>query len=342
MAPMTRTLARPGEAAMEWIVAPSADECARGQLLPETQREAHAAFHTHGCLLLRGVFPPPFVDAMHQDYVARYGALDAHSMLEQSQRPVPNPVYACGKARFEITLRMTGAFGRPDGFANPLLRSVLAPLLGADMQLNSFSIVVSYPGALMQQIHRDHGHLFASDPDIGPNLPVYAVNVVVPLIDVDLETGPTGVWPGSHRWPSNIQAQPDDVTACPIQRGDCMLLDYRTLHTGLPNQSARVRPILYMVYARGWFCDEATHFGVNSPDMPLADYHGVPEQARMPLYRALSQAVRNQGRETGRDARAGGPTRNPGDPSSWGKVGRNDPCPCGSGRKYKQCHGQLA
>jgi preprotein translocase subunit SecA len=24
------------------------------------------------------------------------------------------------------------------------------------------------------------------------------------------------------------------------------------------------------------------------------------------------------------------------------KVGRNDPCPCGSGRKYKQCHGQLA
>jgi preprotein translocase subunit SecA len=24
------------------------------------------------------------------------------------------------------------------------------------------------------------------------------------------------------------------------------------------------------------------------------------------------------------------------------KVGRNDPCPCGSGRKYKQCHGKLA
>jgi preprotein translocase subunit SecA len=24
------------------------------------------------------------------------------------------------------------------------------------------------------------------------------------------------------------------------------------------------------------------------------------------------------------------------------KVGRNDPCPCGSGKKYKQCHGQLA
>jgi preprotein translocase subunit SecA len=24
------------------------------------------------------------------------------------------------------------------------------------------------------------------------------------------------------------------------------------------------------------------------------------------------------------------------------KIGRNEPCPCGSGKKYKQCHGQLA
>jgi preprotein translocase subunit SecA len=25
--------------------------------------------------------------------------------------------------------------------------------------------------------------------------------------------------------------------------------------------------------------------------------------------------------------------------SAGNKVGRNDPCPCGSGKKYKQCHG---
>ena len=35
-------------------------------------------------------------------------------------------------------------------------------------------------------------------------------------------------------------------------------------------------------------------------------------------------------------------TRDPEDPSSWGKVGRNEACPCGSGRKYKHCHGALA
>ena len=27
------------------------------------------------------------------------------------------------------------------------------------------------------------------------------------------------------------------------------------------------------------------------------------------------------------------------DPSTWGNPGRNDPCPCGSGKKFKHCHG---
>ncbi|MCV2872512.1 preprotein translocase subunit SecA [Defluviimonas sp. WL0050] len=30
------------------------------------------------------------------------------------------------------------------------------------------------------------------------------------------------------------------------------------------------------------------------------------------------------------------------DPSTWGNPGRNDPCPCGSGNKFKHCHGRLA
>jgi len=30
----------------------------------------------------------------------------------------------------------------------------------------------------------------------------------------------------------------------------------------------------------------------------------------------------------------------PADPSTWGKVPRNAPCPCGSGKKYKHCHGK--
>jgi preprotein translocase subunit SecA len=34
--------------------------------------------------------------------------------------------------------------------------------------------------------------------------------------------------------------------------------------------------------------------------------------------------------------------RDPNDPETWGKVGRNEPCPCGSGKKFKHCHGRFA
>ena len=37
-----------------------------------------------------------------------------------------------------------------------------------------------------------------------------------------------------------------------------------------------------------------------------------------------------------------GTVRDPDNPASWGKVGRNETCPCGTGKKYKQCHGRLA
>jgi len=33
---------------------------------------------------------------------------------------------------------------------------------------------------------------------------------------------------------------------------------------------------------------------------------------------------------------------NPEDPSTWGRVPRNAPCPCGSGKKYKHCHGKAS
>ncbi|SFT49463.1 preprotein translocase subunit SecA [Mesorhizobium sp. YR577] len=34
--------------------------------------------------------------------------------------------------------------------------------------------------------------------------------------------------------------------------------------------------------------------------------------------------------------------RDPTDQRTWGKVGRNEACPCGSGKKYKHCHGAFA
>ena len=36
------------------------------------------------------------------------------------------------------------------------------------------------------------------------------------------------------------------------------------------------------------------------------------------------------------------PAVDPDNPATWGKVARNAPCPCGSGKKFKHCHGAIA
>jgi preprotein translocase subunit SecA len=41
-------------------------------------------------------------------------------------------------------------------------------------------------------------------------------------------------------------------------------------------------------------------------------------------------------------ANGGEVARDPKNPASWGKVGRNEDCPCGSGKKFKHCHGRNA
>jgi preprotein translocase subunit SecA len=43
--------------------------------------------------------------------------------------------------------------------------------------------------------------------------------------------------------------------------------------------------------------------------------------------------------EPAKPAQAAGFDEN--DPATWGNPGRNDPCPCGSGEKFKHCHGKL-
>jgi hypothetical protein len=323
---------------MDWVVGVSPGEAEIGELTPETERAAHAAFHEHGCVLLRGVFPLSTIEAMHREYVSQFGALDLAAMQAEAAKPPPNRFLVVGSARYDITVQMTDAFGAPDVFANGLLLKFLRPLLGEDMRLSNFTLVVAHPGAPQQNVHRDHTHLFFQ-PGVGPNLPVYAVNVAVPLIDVDIETGPTGIWLGSHR-SAQISAPPSALTACTWKRGDCVLLDYRTLHAGLANFSRQARPIVYMVYACPWFFDDVNHVNRISLDMPLEHYDELPESVRALLIRAFSYATRARWHEA--DTRAHTALYNPKGSSNRGKVGRNDPCPCGSGRKFKQCHGRSA
>jgi ectoine hydroxylase-related dioxygenase (phytanoyl-CoA dioxygenase family) len=84
------------------------------------------------------------------------------------------------------------------------------------------------------------------------------------------------------------------MTIAPYQRGDGVLFDYRLLHSGLPNQGAGMRPILYMAYSRTWFFDETNYRTRRSVDISPETLLALPEPARHLLYRAYAEIMRSR------------------------------------------------
>ncbi len=64
------------------------------------------------------------------------------------------------------------------------------------------------------------------------------------------------------------------------------------------------------------------------------------EAQRAAMEQALAQAEENRTDTPTQAAVAAGFDEN--DQSTWGNPGRNAPCPCGSGKKFKHCHGRFA
>ena len=275
-------------AGAKYIVEVTAEERAAGQLAQDSAKRAYSAMNTLGFVILRGCFAPDLVTEMHAEYLAQYGHLDVAGMEELSRNP--SPVIEVGKGRFEIVMKLVGAFDMR-AYANGLLLRFLIPLMGQDLRLSGVSAVAAYPGADRQRMHRDAAQLFP-DYQVGPNLPTYAVNVSVPLIDVDAAIGPTGIWPASHRLNDDKLPPEQDLLTVPFLKGDAILIDYRTLHAGLPNRSQTVRPILYMVYARNWFFDDGNHPQRSPLNMPLETFRALPDTLKPLLMRAYSQIVR--------------------------------------------------
>jgi preprotein translocase subunit SecA len=79
--------------------------------------------------------------------------------------------------------------------------------------------------------------------------------------------------------------------------------------------------------------------------LPFMEAHKVDPATgddEMALAEAPGGGAGGGGGAAGGFAAARSAQRNPNNPKSWGKVGRNEPCPCGSGKKYKHCHGRFA
>jgi preprotein translocase subunit SecA len=83
------------------------------------------------------------------------------------------------------------------------------------------------------------------------------------------------------------------------------------------------------------------HKNVNVMNSPSLSFMGQSNKRTSTTagMRAIKPEIEEYGHESqDRESSTPGHTVRNSDP----KVGRNDPCPCGSGKKYKQCHGQHA
>jgi len=68
--------------------------------------------------------------------------------------------------------------------------------------------------------------------------------------------------------------------------------------------------------------------------------HGIGQAIGQTIGAAPASGSPLAGAMPARGPQAVDQARNPQDPQSWGKVGRNEPCPCASGKKFKHCHGR--
>jgi len=89
------------------------------------------------------------------------------------------------------------------------------------------------------------------------------------------------------------------------------------------------------------------HVQVNtgSPPPPPIEQRPLPKmQAHHidPLTGEDEMAPPSQLTASGLRSREAAAVVDPNDPTSWGRVSRNSDCPCGSGKKFKHCHGALA
>jgi preprotein translocase subunit SecA len=99
----------------------------------------------------------------------------------------------------------------------------------------------------------------------------------------------------------------------------------------------------HLMHARGMAGPDDLFEPVELP--PMQAHHDDPFTGMDEL--ALADAALTAGsRPAAPERRAPLQTRkatgsvNPKDPATWGKVARNAACPCGSGKKYKHCHGK--
>ena len=81
---------------------------------------------------------------------------------------------------------------------------------------------------------------------------------------------------------------------------------------------------------------------IGLPELPPMEAHHINPQTGEDEFAFAGTGGNGGAMQRQRATKSAAPAVDANDASTWGKVSRNAVCPCGSGKKYKHCHGALA
>jgi hypothetical protein len=200
-----------------------------------------------GAAILAGPIPQSVVSAMNEElepYVQRTGRGRDDFSGRETQRT--GALVARTKTCRDLVMHPQ-VLGLARSFLEPWCSRIVLHLTQSIRLL---------PGQGRQLLHRDRLAWGGYIPrTIEPQF-----NTLWALSDFTAENGATRVVPGSHRWPDEQRATPDQITQAEMSQGSVLLYTGSVIHGGGENRSQTPRTGLNITYCLGWLRQEENQY----------------------------------------------------------------------------------
>jgi len=162
------------------------------------------------------------------------------------------------------TIRYDGLPGKSDTFLEVMLLPQLIETADhfllpncQDYLFNTGQLIQIGPAETDQFLHRDED----AWRELPAPKPTLEIEAMFALSDFTLDNGATRVVPGSHTWPSEREAKPDEISRAEMSAGSALLYLGSALHGGGANTTAaESRRGMFLGYVVGWLRTEENSF----------------------------------------------------------------------------------